>query len=433
MTPNKLHKAIFRGALTIPLLLLTASAGHGEGPGPKRHGSIPRYLIVELPGIDGEQSIGAGVGKLATVAGWSNVPDEGTRHAMLWLLGRGHDLGTLGGPNSTVTWGGSVASGMVVGFSETEELDENEELWSCSAFFPADPPDEPTFHVCRGFAWQGGRMKEMPALEGGTHSVAIGTNDRGEVVGWAETGFKDPSCGPDCTNCGPDDRNQQLQFLPVVWKPRTGEIQELQPFGDCDAGPCTTGTANAINNQGQVVGISGECDRAVGRASAKYAVMWEDGVPKDLGNIGGNTWNTPTAINEAGQVVGFANVELGPDFNAQGFLWPDEDGNMKALEPLDGDTQSQAWGIDEDGLVVGLSRSEDFVDTAVLWRDRGEEVEVIDLNDCTAFGYDKHLAFANDINKLGVITGQAVDPDTGEDGVAFWGIPLPVPCNPGSN
>lgn len=426
MTPTKLHKTILRGALAIPLLLLTTGASHGERPGPKRHGSVPRYLIVELPGIDGEQSIGAGVGKLATVAGWSNVPDEEERHAMVWFLGQGHDLGTLGGPNSTVTWGGSVASGMVVGFSETEELDEeNEELWSCEAFFPGGP----TFHVCRGFAWQGGRMKEMPAV-GGTHSVAVGVNDLGQVVGWAETDFRDPSCGRFFPE---NSRNQQLQFVPVVWKPRTGEIQELPPFGDCEEGPCSTGTANAINNQGQVVGISGECDQAVGRLSAKYAVMWEDGVPKDLGNIGGDAWNTPTAINEAGQVVGFANVELGPDFNAQGFLWPDEDGNMKALEPLDGDTQSQAWGIDEDGLVVGLSRSEDFVDTAVLWRDRGEEVEVIDLNDCTAFGYDKHLAFANDINKLGVITGQAVDPDTGEDGVAFWGIPLPVPCNPGSN
>lgn len=427
MTSTIMRKTIFLGALAIPLLLLTTGASHGERPGPKRHGSVPRYLIVELPGIDGEQSIGAGVGKLATVAGWSNVPDEEERHAMVWFLGQGHDLGTLGGPNSTVTWGGSVASGMVVGFSETEALDENEEEWSCSAFFPGGP----TFHVCRGFAWQGGRMKEMPALEGGTHSVAIGANDRGEVVGWAETGFKDPSCGPDCTNCGPDDRNQQLQFLPVVWKPRTGEIQELPPFGDCDDGPCTTGTANAINNQGQVVGISGECDRAVGRASAKYAVMWEDGVPKDLGNIGGNTWNTPTAINEAGQVVGFANVELGPDFNAQGFLWPDEDGNMKALEPLGEDTQSQAWGIDEDGLVVGLSRGANG-DTAVVWRDGGEEV--INLNECTAFGYDKHLVFANDINDLGIITGRAIDRDNEDDeGVAFWGIPLPVPCNPGSN
>lgn len=420
MTPSKLHRTIFRGALAIPLLLLATGASHGEGPGKRLHGSSNRYLILELPGIDGADSSGAGVGKLGTVAGWSNVPDEGTRHAALWFFGQKHDLGTLGGPNSTVIWPGSIGSGMVVGFSETAELDENEELWSCSAFFPSDPPDEPTFHECRGFAWQGGRMKEMPTL-GGNHSVAVGANDLGQVVGWAETDFKDPSCGP--------DRNQQFQFLPVVWEPRTGEIQDLPPFGDCSLGPCSTGTANAINNQGQIVGISGECDQAVGRDSAKYAVMWEDGVPKDLGNIGGDAWNTPTAINEAGQVVGFANVTPGPGFNAQGFLWPDEDGNMKKLDPLDGDTQSQAWGIDEDGLVVGLSRGADG-DTAVLWRDGGEEV--IDLNDCVAFGYDKHLAFANDINDLGIITGQAVDPDTGE-GVAFWGIPIPGRCNPGRN
>lgn len=418
MTPSKLHRTIFRGALAIPLLLFTAGAVHGEGPGTEHHGSSTRYLILELPGIDGAESSGAGVGNLATVAGWSNVPDEGTRHAMLWIAGRARDLGTLGGPNSTIIWPGSVGSGMVVGFSETEELDMNEELWSCSAFFPPDPPDEPTFHQCRGFAWQGGRMKEMPAL-GGTHSVAVGTNDRGQVVGWAETNFKDPSCGP--------DRNQQFQFLPAVWKPRTGEIQELPPFGDCSLGPCSTGTANAINNKGQVVGISGECDQAVGRASAKFAVMWEDGVPKDLGNIGGDHWNTPTAINEAGHVVGFANVEPGPTFNEKGFIWRNEEDGMQALEPLDGDIQSQAWGINESGQVVGLSQGAGG-NTAVLWQDG----ETIDLNDRVAFGYDKHLEFANDISDLGIITGHAVDPET-DEGVAFWAIPLSGHGNAGGN
>lgn len=420
MTSTVMHKTNFLGALAIPLLLFTTGASHGQGPGPKRDGFVSRYLIVELPGIDGETSAGSGVGKLATVAGWSNVPDEGTRHAAAWFLGQRRDLGTLGGPNSTVIWPGSVGSGMVVGFSETGELDVNEEEWSCSAFFPPDPPDEPSFHVCRGFAYFGGEMRPMPTL-GGTHSVAVGVNDQGQVVGWAETDLEDPSCGPDCTNCGPDDRNQQLQFLPVVWKPRTGEIQELPPFGDCDEGTCTTGTANAINNQGQVVGISGECDRAVGRASAKYAVMWEDGVPKDLGNIGGETWNTPTAINEAGQVVGFANFTPGPALNEKGFMWTEEDG-MQPLEPLENDVQSQAWGINERSQVVGVSQGPNG-NTAVLWQDG----ETINLNDCVAFGYDKQLTVASDISDLGVITGET------EEGVAFWGIPVPGRCNPGRN
>lgn len=396
MTPTVFRKAILRGALALPLALLLTGAVHG---------STTRYLILELPGIDGAQSAGSSINNLGLVSGWSDVPDEGTRHAMLWFLGLQLDLGTLGGPNSTVIWPQSNPGGMVVGFSETEEMDSRKEDWSCSFFFPG----EPTHHVCRGFAWQWGRMKEMPALEGGTHSVAVGANDRGRVVGWAETGFEDPTCGP--------DRNQQLRFLPVVWRPRTGEIQSLPPFGECPEGPCSTGTANAINNEGQIVGISGECDQAVGRASARYIVMWEDGVPKDLGNIGGDHWNTPTTINEKGEVIGFANVTPGPDFNAQAFLWTEEDG-IQNLGTLEGDVQSQAWGINEHSQVVGLSSGADGA-TAVLWQDG----EIIDLNDRVAFGYDKHLAFANDINDLGIITGGAVDPDTGEN-VGFWAIPL---------
>lgn len=397
MTPTMVRRAISRGALALPLLLLTSAAGHADAAETHPHELASRYLILELPGIDGETSAGSGIGNLGVISGWSDVPDEGTRHAMLWFLGQKLDLGTLGGPNSTVIWSGSAPNGMVVGFAETEEMDEREEDWSCSFFFPGDP----THHVCRGFAWQWGRMKEMPDL-GGTHSVAVGANNRGQVVGWAETDFKDPSCAG----------NQVLQFLPAVWKPRTGEIRSLPPIGDD-----SVGTANAINNKGQVVGISGDCGIAVGGVSARHIVMWEDDVPKDLGNIGGDQWNTPVAINEKGDVVGFANVTPGPAFNAQGFLWTEEDG-IRKLDPLDGDTQSQAWGINEHGLVVGLSRGADG-DSAVLWRDG----ETIDLNDRVAFGYDKHLRYANDVNDLGIVTGQAVDPDSG-DGVAFWAIPL---------
>lgn len=415
MIPNMLRTAILRGGLGVPLVLLLAGAVHGDAPEKKQRGASTRYLILELPGIDGAESAGSSINNLGIVTGWSSVPDEGTRHATLWFHGLKLDLGTHGGPNSTIIWPQSNPGGMVVGFAETEEMDENEEDWSCSAFFPGDP----THHICRGFAWQWGRMKEMPPLEGGTHSVAVGANAHGEVVGWAETGFEDPTCGP--------DRNQQLQFLPVVWKPRTGEIRSLPPFGECPDGPCSTGTANAINNNGQIVGISGECDQAVGRASARYIVMWEDGVPKDLGNIGGDHWNTPTAINDEGQVVGFANVEPGPGFGGEhGFLWTEEVG-IQDLGTLDGDVRSQAWGINEHGQVVGLSIGADGL-SAVLW----EDGEIIDLNERVAFGYDKRLAFANDINDLGIITGGAVDPDTGED-VAFWAIPLPGHRGAGGN
>jgi probable HAF family extracellular repeat protein len=173
--------------------------------------------------------------------------------------------------------------------------------------------------------------------------------------------------------------------------------------------------ATAINDRGQVVGISGICANAVGGFSAAHAVLWENGTPTDLGDIGGAAWNTPMAINHRGEVVGFANLPDGDPgaFNAHAFLWTEE-GGMRDLGTLPGDALSQALGINGRGQVVGLSCTAGFgICRAFLW----EDGVMTDLKALTG-GYAGHLIFANDINDAGVITGQALDPETG-DAVAF--------------
>ena len=100
-------------------------------------------------------------------------------------------------------------------------------------------------------------MQALPTL-GGINGYAAGVNDRGQVVGWAETPVHDPTCSAP----------QVLQFRAVLWEPRRHRKRELRPFpGD------STSAATAINNRGQAVGISGECDVAVGRFSARRAVL----------------------------------------------------------------------------------------------------------------------------------------------------------------
>ena len=47
----------------------------------------------------------------------------------------------------------------------------------------------------------------------------------------------------------------------------------------------TSGAATAINDNGQIVGISGICDQAVGRHTAKHAVLWENGTVTDIGRL----------------------------------------------------------------------------------------------------------------------------------------------------
>lgn len=86
---------------------------------------------------------------------------------------------------------------------------------------------------------------------------------------------------------------QVLQFRAVLWGARNGHPQELSPLpGD------TVSAATALNDRGQVVGISGICDQAAGRFSAIHSVLWDDGVPTDIGDLGGVAWNTPMAINK---------------------------------------------------------------------------------------------------------------------------------------
>jgi probable HAF family extracellular repeat protein len=230
-------------------------------------------------------------------------------------------------------------------------------------------------------------MTAMPTL-GGEQSFATGVNARGQVVGWAETGVADPTC----------NLPQVLQFRAVVWEPKKGTIQELPPLpGD------STSAATAINSKGQVVGISGACDIAVGQRSARASVIWNDGVPTEIGDLGGDFWHTPMDINEDGDVVGFSNPSyvLGIDFLPLGFLWT-KDGGIQSLGKLPGDTSSQALGINKNRQVVGVSTG--AINRAFLW----ENGVMQNLNDLVGPGFPDLLIVAQHINDDGVIVGRAV-------------------------
>jgi probable HAF family extracellular repeat protein len=244
--------------------------------------------------------------------------------------------------------------------------------------------------------WRWGHMQALPTL-GGNNGFATGVNDFGQIVGWAENTVHDPTCDPTST--------QVLQFKPVVWGPDDNDIQAL-PLISGD----TSGAATAINDRGEIVGISGICDQAVGRFSAIHAVLWQNNKVQDLGNLGVGAWNTPMAINERGVIVGFANVPGGGDagnFNAHAFIWT-ASGGMRDLGTLPGDTISEALGINDEGLIVGESCGANGC-RAVLWQNGN----IVDMNTLLAPGYNDQLVFANDINDEGAITGQSMNAMTG--------------------
>ncbi len=394
--------SIVRGAL-VAAATLTLGAAAADGSDSFRH-KRPEFRVVNLSSLGGSANAGNSINDLGLVAGFANLPDNNSRHAMLWLYGFRFDLGTLGGPNSNVAWPVKNTNGLIAGIAQTTKPQPRGETWSCRSFFAAPTRAAAT---CLGVVWEEGKIRALPTF-GGDNGFATGANNHRQVVGWAENTVVDDSC------VAP----QVLQFRAALWGPGVDQMRELRPLGND-----RTSAATAINDKGQVVGISGACGTAVGGVAAAHAVMWEKGKthPFHLGNLGGIAWNTPMALNERGEVVGFSNVSKadGANFNAQAFRWTRGRG-IENLGVLPGDSLSQALGINDEGQIVGTSCTAGFASCRAFLYERGV---MMDLNELVPDDYADHLYSANDINNDGQITGLAIKAGT-EDTVAVWVLPL---------
>jgi probable HAF family extracellular repeat protein len=299
--------------------------------------------------------------------GWAEVMETtsvGNIRAGVWVDGLKIDLGTLGGPNSSENWGGINDNGVVVGFADTSTPAPNGEDFCFLG----------TKLICRAFHWAGGKMTELPTL-GGNNGWANTVNDRGQVVGTAENTTPDPSCSP------------FQSVRPVIWEKRLARDLSTLP-GDPD------GTANAINNRGQVVGGSGSwC------AGLDHAVLWDNGAVIQLPSLGGTMNNEALAINNQGQAVGHSG--LSGDTAVHAVLW--ENKVAKDLGVLPNDAGAFATGINHKGQVVGTSYDTNGSLHAFLW----EVGNMMELS--TLFPVDSNLypTMANEINSRGQISGMA--------------------------
>lgn len=385
-----------KSLVLLPAAALLASLAHAGGPETQRNKHALHYQITQLTSLNGSSSTGVSINDLGWVAGRSNLP-SGTRHAALWRNNVVTDLGTLGSPDktSTILWPVKNLRGVLSGISYSDEPDPNLEDWSCSAFIASAGTR------CFGFRWENGVMTALRPFPGGTHSFATGTNNFKQTVGWAENDVLDPTC------VAP----QKLQFRAVIWGANGKISRELSPLPGADANGVrdTSTAATAINDRGQVVGISGICDVAVGRLSAKHSVLWDHGKPINIGDFGGTSWNTPNMINQRGDIVGFANASAadGIEFNPRAFLKiPGR--SIVNLLTLPGDANSTAKGINEWRQVVGQSCDADGNCRAFLWQDG----KMMDLN--VLAGSEDVLTTANDIDDFGRITGQGFDDESGK-------------------
>ena len=365
----------------------------GGRPEASRAAGDAAYVVDILSTLGGTNSRGNSINDAGWISGYSNLSGNQYRHAALWSADGLIDLGTLGSAskprNSNVVWPVKNTSGLIVGISQTDAVDPWAENWSCSAFFP---PATSTGYKCVGFVWENGAMRRLPTL-GGNHGFAAAANNHGQIVGWAENTVRDPTCTPP----------QIFQFRAVVWGPQGNQTHEL-PLLNGD----TSSAATAINDNGQIVGISGTCDDAIGSATAAHAVLWDEDGIVEIPNLGGKEWNTPTAINEHGDVAGFS--DHAGDQITEAFIWTRDKG-LQGLGFLPGHGLSEAFGINERRQVVGLSCTAEVTDCrAFLWQNG----VMVDLNQLVELEAGVRLTHAMDINDAGAITGRALNANTNQ-------------------
>jgi probable HAF family extracellular repeat protein len=162
---------------------------------------------------------------------------------------------------------------------------------------------------------------------GGLFSEGYDINASGQVVG---------------TSVTPDDEGWHA----FLWS--GGVMQDLGTLGPVDE---TSSEANAINDEGQVVGKSSIADGS----STRHAFLWTaDKGMRDLGTLGG-PGSDAFDINSIGQVVGMAELNKlvpGADFHdAHPYLWTEAAG----MKDLEAQVHGTVFAINARGQIVGGS------------------------------------------------------------------------------
>lgn len=266
------------------------------------------------------------------------------------------DLGTFGGPNAFITGQPVVPNvnnhGTVVGAADTSLQDP---------YYPnCDTPD---CLILRPFQWKDGILTDLGTLPHGFSGGAGWITDSGLILGGSENGQIDPITGI------PEN-------IAVVW--RHGQITSLGTLG----GSFSFGSAP--NNRGQVTGIAlnaiPDPYSMLGLGTQTRAFLWENGVMRDLGTLGGpDSW--ATTMNESGQIVGWAYTNSTPNAvtgipTQHPFLW--QNGRMRDLGTLGGTkgvvgalNGGSGGGINNRGQVVGtMNLAGDLTHHPFMW-DRG--------------------------------------------------------------
>jgi len=402
----------------------------------------PRYRLVDVATFGGPNSVYNVFTNIANeegvVVGAANTPtpdpfpacfDSETcfeQHAWEWRNGRLSDLGVLPRGGSSFT-NAINERGLVVGQSQDGKIDS----------FSGNPSFVAT-------VWDHGKIRNLGTFGGG-FSIAIAATDQGFVMGAAENGAIDRSgfahfgfsqvaevhafgwSGGALFDLGtlggrgafPTTMNKFAQVVgfsatspipgefgipptePFLWS--NGRMRGLGSLGGA------FGDANAINNQGEVVGSSslGEHPFACFTGeSGCHPFLWKNGKMHDLGTLGGS-FGSAEWLNDSGEVIGLSTTANDEALHA--FLW--KKGRLTDIGVVKGDNSSNAFGINNEGQVVGQSWFFDgntiTVSHAYLW----EGGHMLDLNSLVSNATNLNLFEADFITDRGWIIARGTIPN----------------------
>jgi len=229
-----------------------------------------------------------------------------------------------------------------------------------------------TFALASGQALAQFTVHEIPTL-GGDRSTALGVNNAGQVVGSA--------------------RNAQGLFQPILWE--NGVVTNLNPF------PGTQGNANAINNNGEIVGFINSTP-----GTTQRGFYWNAGSLTLLEPASGNPNHFTEAhgINDHGQISGSAQV-AGPN-GFQAFIW-DRDNTAPVISVPQvsgtGAGFSAGYYINNNGQMTGYYQSN--LGFEQPWRGFVYQTSNNLATDIGTLGDDNSYVEAWDINDKGHVVG----------------------------
>lgn len=259
-------------------------------------------------------------------------------------------------------------------------------------------------------------VRDLGVLPGGNFAVATGINNRGDAVGYAyyATGdmhavmysggeVHDLGLLPGSSATAIND-NGQIAGVSGGGGAAHGFLLDsggMTPLGTWPGG--FSSAATAINNAGQ---ITGHADTA----TSSHAFRYDSGVMLDLGTLPGGSYSDGLGINDGGQVVGYADAANG---RAHAFL---HDGIMRDLGVLSGGVGSLAFAVNDAVQVVGTSDVGGGSQHAFLYADGA----MTDLG--TISGRSNSAAYS--INEYGWIVGHSYTNASDRHAFVYDGISI---------